>query len=204
MSVKKYGILMAGLSLLVLIMSGCQKQVITVAGIQDPELTEENYIAIEDFELKDVENNGKEEIDSCVVLIPAGYVESQTVPGMYVHERYPLDSSNIYYTVCPGTGEGTVSDILTQSDYEKLLEKAYKDKGEKVDVIIQEFKQKDMDGIPGYEIRSYYELDNKRVEQLTYIIQASDTHVITYSQLSDDELLADFEVSEGEIKLVRK
>lgn len=131
MSVKKYGILFAGLSLLVLIMSGCQKQVITVAGIQDPELTEENYIAIEDFELKDVENNGKEEIDSCVVLIPAGYVESQTVPGMYVHERYPLDSSNIYYTVCPGTGEGTVSDILTQSDYEKLLEKAYKDKGKK-------------------------------------------------------------------------
>ena len=46
--------------------------------------------------------------------------------------------------------------------------------------------------------------DNKRVQQLAYIIQARDTHIITYNQLSDDELLADFEISEGEIRLVKE
>ena len=201
---KKWRYLAACIGVLLLGLCGCQKEVITVAGIQDPELTENSYIQIENFELKEIEHNGKNEVASCVILIPAGYVESETIPGMYVHERYPLDSSNIYYTVSPGTGDGTVSDTLTQKDYEDLLENAYKDNGQKVDVVITEFEQNDMQEIPGYKIRSYYELDNKRVEQLTYIIQARDTHVITYSQLSDDELLADFEVSEGEIRLVTK
>ena len=61
-----------------------------------------------------------------------------------------------------------------------------------------------MEGVPGYKIRSSFEVDNKRVQQLAYIIQAKDTHIITYNQLSDDELLADFEISEGEIRLVKE
>lgn len=183
---------------------GCEKQVITVAGIEDPELAKEEYIEMKEFEFKEIEHNGKEEIHSCVILIPVGYVESETIPSMYVHERQPLDSSNIYYSVSPGTGDGAISDTLTQEEYEQLLEKAYADQGQKIDVVIQKFQRNDMNGIPGYKIRSYYELDRKRVEQLTYLIQARDTHVITYSQLSDDELMPDFEITDGEIKLIRK
>ena len=72
------------------------------------------------------------------------------------------------------------------------------------DITIEEFSRNDMEGVPGYKIRSSFEVDNKRVQQLAYIIQARDTHIITYNQLSDDELLADFEISEGEIRLVKE
>ena len=76
--------------------------------------------------------------------------------------------------------------------------------GENVDITIEEFSRNDMESVPGYKIRSSFEVDNKRVQQLAYIIQARDTHIITYNQLSDDELLADFEISEGEIRLVKE
>ena len=116
----------------------------------------------------------------------------------------PLDSSNIYYTVLEGTGDGAVPDNLTSDSFEKELEDAYAKQGENVDITIEEFSRNDMEGVPGYKIRSSFEVDNKRVQQLAYIIQARDTHIITYNQLSDDELLADFEISEGEIRLVKE
>ena len=42
------------------------------------------------------------------------------------------------------------------------------------------------------------------IQQLTYLVLAEDTYTITYSQSQDDELMADFEISDGEIKLVRE
>ena len=102
--------------------TGCEKEVITVAGIQNPEVREDQYIVVENFELKQIEDNGKDAIACCAILIPAGYVESSTVPGMYVHSLSPLDSSNIYYTVLEGTGDGAVPDNLTSDSFEKELE----------------------------------------------------------------------------------
>ena len=99
--------------------TGCEKEVITVAGIQNPEVREDQYIVVENFELKQMEDNGKDAIACCAILIPAGYVESSTVPGMYVHSLSPLDSSNIYYTVLEGTGDGAVPDNLTSDSVEK-------------------------------------------------------------------------------------
>lgn len=192
------GLLMAGG------LTGCAQEVITVAGIQDPELTQAEYIIIENFELKQEEENDKEEIAYCAVLIPADYEESDEVPGMYVHNLYPLDSSNIYYTVLDGTGDGAVPDELTAETFKKELEAAYKQKGEDVDITVEEFSRNDMDGIPGYKIRSSFHMGKRDVQQLAYIIQAKETHVITYNQLSDDELLPDFEVSEGQIRLVKE
>ena len=101
--------------------TGCEKEVITVAGIQNPEVREDQYIVVENFELKQIEDNGKDAIACCAILIPAGYVESSTVPGMYVHSLSPLDSSNIYYTVLEGTGDGAVPDNLTSDSFEKEL-----------------------------------------------------------------------------------
>lgn len=193
------GLLMAGG------LTGCAEEVVTVAGVQDPELTQDEYIIIEDFELKqEEEENDKEEIAYCAVMIPSGYVESDEVEGMYVHTLYPLDSSNIYYTVLEGTEDGAVPDELTAEAFEEELEAAYGQKGETVDVTVEEFVRNDMDGIPGYKIRSSFHTGNRDVQQLAYIIQAKETHVITYNQLSDDELLPDFEVSEGQIRLVKE
>ena len=182
--------------------TACEKEVITVSGVQNSDVSEEQYVTIDNFEIKQVEDNGKESISYCAILIPEQYVESSDVSGMYVHSQSPLDSSNIYYKVLEGTGDGAVPDDLTADAFEKELEEAYAQQGMTVDITVESFEQIDMEGIPTYKIRSSFQVDEKSVQQLAYIIQAQNTHVITYNQLSDDELLADFEVSEGEICLV--
>ena len=61
-----------------------------------------------------------------------------------------------------------------------------------------------MEGIPAYKIRSEYETEGNSIQQLTYLVLADNTYTITYSQSRDDELMADFEISEGEIRLVKE
>ena len=123
---------------------------------------------------------------------------------MYVHERNPLDSSNVYYTVSEGSGEGNVSSELTEADYRESIEEAYKASGQDVQLNIESFEKIDMEGIPGYKVRSNYQLDEETIEQVAYMILADNTYTITYSQMADDELLADFEIYDGQIRLVRE
>lgn len=185
-------------------LTGCGDQVITVAGISTQDGEETQYIEIKEFELKEqTEESGREEVSCCMVLIPASYQESEEVPGMYIHNRNPLDSSNIYYTVSEGSYGGVLSSALTKEIYEKVMEEAYAEAGQEIDLMIASFETIDIDGVPGYKIRSSYQVEEGEIEQLTYLIAAQNTYTITYSQMSDDELLADFEISEGEIRLVR-
>ncbi len=60
-----------------------------------------------------------------------------------------------------------------------------------------------MNGFPGYKIRSTFDIGDGEIEQLAYLILAENTYTITYSQMSDDELMVDFEISDGQIRLVR-
>ncbi|MBO5055443.1 MAG: hypothetical protein J6C64_03680 [Lachnospiraceae bacterium] len=197
----------AFLSLMIMGLLGtcaCQKEVVTVADIQSDEEAGK-YIEMKEFELKETEEeSGREEVQYCVVLIPEGYHESEQIPGMYLHERTPLDSSNIYYTVSEGKNGGQVSDSLTEKAYKETIEKAFQEKGQDVELEIDSFEELSMDGIPAYKIRSCYETDGNRIQQLTYLVLAENTYTITYSQSEDDELLADFEISDGEIKLVKE
>ena len=195
--------ILALILLAMLLLSGCGKEVITVAGIQDPE-QETDYIEIKEFQLKE-ETTVKDgqEVSCCAVLIPAGYQEVEGVPGMYVHERSPLDSSNIYYTVSEGDGDGVVSDELTEKIYKEEIEEAYREAGQDIEMEIQSFERIDMEGTPGYKIRSIYRIEEQEIEQLAYLILAEDTYTVTYSQLAGDELMADFEVSDGQIRLVK-
>ncbi len=191
-------------ALLGVLLTGCGNKVITVADISSEDGGETQYIEMQEFELKEqIPESSREEVSYCAVLIPASYQESEEVPGMYIHKRNPLDSSNIYYTVSEGSSSGMVSSSLTQETYEKLLEEAYGKNGQKVDLIIESFEEIDMEGVPGYKIRSSYQVEEGEIEQLAYLILAQDTYTITYSQMSDDELMADFEISDGEIRLVR-
>lgn len=199
---KKKILLLASLTLL---LSGCGQEVITVAGIGQEEGQESGYIEMKEFQLKEPqEGSGREEVSCCAVMIPMGYHESEEIPGMYIHERSPLDSSNVYYTVSEGSGEGRVSQELTQENYRKLLEEAYREAGQEASVEIESFERIDMEGIPGYKVRSACQVEDGRMEQLAYLILGEDTYTITYSQMSDDELMADFEISDGEIRLVRE
>lgn len=198
-------IIYAALLLLAFGLTGCNRQVITVAGMETKEQTEEtvNYIEIEKFELKEPEAEYEgEDVLFCAVLIPEGYYESEEVPGMYIHERYPFEASNIYYNAFDGLSEGIVTGELTGELYEQLVEEAYGAAGETVDLEIESFESEEMEGVPAYTIRSSYAKDSKRVLQLTYLVLAEQTHVITYTQMSDDEMMADFAAAEGQIKLV--
>lgn len=188
------------------LLTGCAKEAVTVAGIQSEDGGEAEYIEMQEFELKEQEQESTgEKVQYCAVLIPAGYIESPEVQGMYVHERNPLDSSNIYYTVSEGSKEGMVSKTLTEEIYRETMNEAYKKAGMEIALEIDSFEKIDMEGIPGYKIRSSYAVeDGEEIEQLAYLILAENTYTITYSQMSDDDLMADFEISDGEIRLVRE
>ncbi|MDE5907669.1 MAG: hypothetical protein K2H52_02810 [Lachnospiraceae bacterium] len=186
------------------VLTGCAREAVTVAGMWSEDGEAVEYIEMQEFELKKQEESAGEKVRYCAVMIPAGYHESEDIQGMYVHERNPLDASNIYYTVSEGNEEGMVSGMLTKEVYQETMEKAYQEAGMEVALNIDSFEKIDMEGIPGYKIRSSYEVeDGEEIEQLVYLILAEDTYTITYSQMSDDELMADFEISDGEIRLVR-
>lgn len=187
------------------LLTGCAREAVTVAGIQSEDGESMEYIEMQEFELKEQEESTGEKVRYCAVMIPAGYHESEEIQGMYVHERNPLDASNIYYTVSEGNEEGMVSGMLTKEAYQETMEKAYQEAGMEVALNIDSFEKIDMEGIPGYKIRSSYAVaDGEEIEQLAYLILAEDTYTITYSQMWDDELMADFEISDGEIRLVRE
>ncbi len=182
----------------------CSKKVVTVADIKESEEEKTEYIEMQEFTMKEVEKeSGREEVKYCAVVIPEGYKASEEIPGMYLHEMAPLDSSNVYYSVAEGDA-GIVSEKLTEQEYKESLEAAYKEAGNDVTVNVESFEEMDMNGVPAYKIRSAYETGDNRIEQLTYMILAENTYTITYSQSADDELLADFEVTDGEIKLVKE
>ena len=189
---------------LVLMLTGCEKKYTTVKDdiTATGEATE--YITVDSFTLKEPAKEETEAMESCAVLIPAGFKRSDTVEGMYVSEMYPIESSNIFYTVSDPAEIGAVSDKLDKSSYKKAVEGAFESLGEHVDLIVDTFESGSMQGVPCYKIRSHYNAGEFDVMQLTYIIMAGRTHVITYSQSSDDELMYDFLESEGEIKLIKR
>lgn len=181
---------------------GCGDKVVTVADMQPVEEQTTAYEEIQEFEIKETKQEpGREEVIHCAVMIPVGYYPSEEIPGMYLHEMAPLDSSNVYYSITEG-GNGLVSDTLTGEEYKKELEQAFAKEGQKISVEIASFEEVTMDGVPAYKIRSAYETDGNRIQQLTYMILGEDTYTVTYSQSEDDELMADFEISDGEIRLV--
>lgn len=188
--------------LLMLLLTGCEQKVITVADIQSEDDQETEYIEMKEFELKGSKVQEEDSVQYCALLIPAGYQPSEEIEGMYVHERSPLDSSNIYYTVSSGEEGGKVSEKLTKEIYEKTVESAFAEEGWKVDLDIESFEEIDMEGVPAYKIRSTYKIEDGEIEQLTYLITADDTYTITYSQMADDQLMADFDISDGEIRLI--
>lgn len=201
--------LVATAVMITMCLCGCEKEVITVADMpqtegQEAETVSTDYIEIQEFELKEVkEDDGRIEVSHCAVVIPADYHASEDIPGMYINERAPMESSNIYVTISEGA-EGAVTDTLTKEQYKEEIEKRYQEKEQTVTVEVLSFEKTDMDGVPAYVIQSVHTVDNRKIEQLVYMILAKKTYTITYSQAADDELMADFVVSDSEIKLVKK
>ncbi|MCR4787425.1 MAG: hypothetical protein K5888_02460 [Lachnospiraceae bacterium] len=185
------------------LLTGCEKKYTTVKDDITAAEDSEQYLTVDSFTLKEPTKDEAEALESCAVLIPAGFVKSDSVEGMYVSDTYPIESSNIFYTISDPSEIGAVSDRLDKSSYKKAVEEAFNSLGEHVDLTVDSFEAGSMQGVPCYKIRSHYNAGEFDVQQLTYIIMAGRTHVITYSQSSDDELMYDFLESEGEIKLIK-
>lgn len=189
-------------SCLCISLTGCKEKVTTLADdITANEKSE--YIKMDEFELKG-EGVERENIGYCAVMIPADFVEVEDIKGMYVSNLYPLDSSNIYYTAVDPATLGYISDNMDADSFKMAIEDAYRAVGDPIDLKVDSFSKESMEGIPCYKVRSHYAVEDDEIQQLVYIILANNTHIITYSQTSDDVLLADFETSEGELKLVRE
>ena len=58
----------------------------------------------------------------CTVVLPDGYVPSGDVKGMYLAERNPLDSSNIYYTASENVDGEALDQMLGSEAYKKRME----------------------------------------------------------------------------------
>lgn len=201
---KTTGVVICILLLIPMLLAGCETKTTTVAdNILDEAQTEE-VIEMGKFKVTQNDDDEPEDIGYCAILIPADFKESDEIPGMYISNLYPIDSSNIYYTVVDYDLAGVKGKALTQEDYKTSVEESYAAKDSTIDLQIDAFTKEELEKVPCYKIRSHFIKDGIEVQQLAYIVISSKVHIITYTQISDDELMADFLTDEGEIRLVRE
>lgn len=204
---RKTGILrlLSAVLLSVLLLTGCEKEVITLLDNgMTPADADSGELVIDRFEEKTVVEENLIPIGSVVLQIPEGYVRSKQTENLYVSPLYPLDSSNIYYTRSDGHDVGMVDGSLNGDQYREAVTEAFEAEGKTVDLKIDDFKSEKKDGVPFYKIRSHYVSGDHTIQMLTLIVASAETYVITYTQLSDDELMADFLTEEGSIRLIKE
>lgn len=139
----------------------------------------------------------------CTVILPAGYVAHESIKGMYISERNPVDSSNIYYTVTEDTDAEILRASLESDAYRSKTERKFKEAyGAGAVMNAYKLEKTTVDGCPAYKIKLACMVDNMTMEQLIYIVVADKTYTITYSQASDDERMEEFEQSAKTIRMV--
>lgn len=141
----------------------------------------------------------------CTVVLPTGYVASDSVKGMYLAERHPLDSSNIYYTVSESVDSQALESALNSDEYKNQAEKQFKEVyGTSAAISAYKMTKTEIDGCPAYQIELSCRVEDMEMEQLIYIIAADKVYTITYSQASDDERMEDFKKSAETIRMIWK
>lgn len=136
----------------------------------------------------------------CTFDLPEGFVESTETDNLFVTERYPLDTSMIYYEIM----DGDISLQLMTKDFfkeqaEENLSQVY---GEDIVIDIDNYESVKIDGYPAFRILCHYEVDNIKITQLEFIVNADKTYVITYSQTSDYDWMEAFETSAATIHVI--
>ena len=133
----------------------------------------------------------------CTFDLPEGFVESTETDNLYVTERYPLDTSMIYYEVM----EGDISlQLMTKELFKEQAEESFSQAyGEDIVINIDSYESVKIGGHPAFRILCHYEVDNIKITQLEYIINADKTYAVTYSQTSDYDWMEAFETSAATI-----
>lgn len=178
-----------------------------LAAEQEVAITSENsgtmLHALADMEVRKVYKDVVYKDTGCSVVLPAGYVKSESVKGMYLAEHHPLDSSNIYYTVSENINTESLKQLLDSDEYRRKTEEKFKESyGE--DAAISDYKvtKVTIDGCPAYRIELSCTAEGMQMDQLMFIIMADKTYTITYSQSSDDERMEEFEQSAETIHVI--
>lgn len=138
----------------------------------------------------------------CTMVLPAGYVASDSIKGMYVAERHPMDSSNVYYTVAENADAEALSEAIKTEQYKDQIEARFKASyGEDAQLDSYQVEETKISGCPAYKIRLSCSAGDMQMDQLIYIIMADQVYTITYSQSADDERMEDFEKSAETIQV---
>lgn len=159
--------------------------------------------ALADMEILKVYKNDRYGDVGCTVVLPEGYLPSGSVDGMYISQRAPLDSSNIYYTVSDNLDTAALDEMLDSEEYKRRMEEELKEEyGTEASVDSFSHTELEIDGCPAHKLEVSCRAGEARMEQLIYIIVADKTYTITYSQSADDEKMEEFKKSAGTIHVV--
>lgn len=159
--------------------------------------------SLADMEILKVYKNDRYGDVGCTVVLPDGYLPSGSVDGMYVSQRSPLDSSNIYYTVSDNLDTAALDEMLDSEEYKRRMEEELKEEyGTEASVDNFSHTELEIDGCPAHKLEVSCQAGEARMEQLIYIIVADKTYTITYSQSADDEKMEEFKKSAGTIHVV--
>lgn len=139
----------------------------------------------------------------CTLTLPAGYVISGETPGLYLSERYPVDSSNIYYTVSENIDAEALEEAMEAEEYRRTAEAEFREAyGEEASIIGYHMEKTETDGCPSYKIELSCKAGDMQMDQLVYIIAADRVYTVTYSQSADDGRMEQFKKSAETIQLV--
>lgn len=139
----------------------------------------------------------------CTVVLPDGYVPSGDIKGMYLSERNPLDSSNIYYTASENVDGEALDKMLGSDEYKKRMEEKLKETyGQQAAVDRFQYAKTEVSGCPAHKVELSCKAGETEMDQLIYIIIADKVYTVTYSQSADDERMEEFRKSAETIRLV--
>lgn len=191
---------------------GAEDDTAQTSGVQQSNNADEEALAIDDeirqqlteelLEENELDTSVLENARStreCTFELPEGFEESEEVEDLYVTTRYPLDTSMIYYAVMDrDTSMQLLTEELFKEQVEANLRWIY---DEDVVIDIESFENTKISGYPAFRILCSYEVDDIKVTQLQYAINADKTYMIVYSQTSDYDWMEAFEESAATIKV---
>ena len=163
---------------------------------------------------------------SCSFVVPEDFYPSDTEPGVYFNEFYPLESANVTYSVSQipqdkvltnaqkAAGESTDPgdtefryDELTSEIYEGIQKENYEALyGTEIGFVVESFENKDFGGFPGFVIRTSFTPEGSQtIHQVSAIVLSKNkVYTIVYSRAEDDDFEASIEQSLGTIHVLAK
>lgn len=135
--------------------------------------------------------------------VPEGFFVDKELgdSDLYVTDRYPLDATNIKYTV---VDQDPFLQLMTEDEFIELTKTTYKSQyGEDIDITVEEYKELVIDNIPALRIKCTYTAKNVNLTQLEYVINADKTYILIYTMTSDYDRMDLFEESAKTIHVER-